>query len=230
MLRTCSVKNQAINYIGFKIASPKDLSVKGFSIKSNVDVQFLPENLSKSFPNLIGVEVWNCSVRFVSLSHLRGLTSLNLLDLSFNNIEKIDNGAFDDNSKLTKLILSYNQIKHLSEKLFNSLHDLTTLHLSHNKIHFIDSKTFKNLKNIHIITLNHNQLESIEKNMLINNKKLDWIWLDHNKIKMIDYRMFEGIKSLTEVDLEGNLCISGKYFENTFKIMKTELKENCTSV
>lgn len=172
-LRTCSIQGQAISYIGFKIAFSLDRDSKGFSIKHNKKVQFIPENLSKILPNLIGVEIWNCSLRIVGVNHFKDLSELLLLDLSFNVIEKIDSYSFIDNSKLKKLLLSHNKINHVNDNLFDPLLNLKALHLSHNKIKFIDSKTFQRLVNIENILLNNNELETIEKNLLKNNQTLN---------------------------------------------------------
>jgi hypothetical protein len=75
--KTCSVENQAIDSVGFKIASI-DSKVEKFHISNNPKAEFLPENLSEMFPNLIDVQIWNS---------FKGLHKLIDLNLGVNKIE-----------------------------------------------------------------------------------------------------------------------------------------------
>jgi chorismate mutase len=250
--RTCIVYNQAIDNVGFTIASSADSSVEGFNIQNNTKIEFIPENLSEKFPNLINVQIFNCSLKSIDEHHFKGLRNLVTVYLAFNKIERIDSNAFKDNVKLEQLTLNNNNIKYLSEDLFNSLRNLKILHLNDNQIRLIDTflfkhstsmeyinmdnnevrflypETFSTLSNLKKISIGDNQLESIDQNLLANNKKLEKIWFENNKLKSIDATMFDDKKSLLFVVLKGNSCINDTFFSQSFESMKTQIKEKCS--
>jgi hypothetical protein len=251
--RTCNVYNQAIDSLGFTIATPTDSTLEGFVFQDNPKVELLPGNLSEKFPNLIAVQIFNCSIKSIDENHFKGLHSMTLLNLAFNKIERIDSNAFKDNVKLEQLTLKRNNIKYLSDDLFNSLRSLKQLFLNDNQIRFIDPflfkhttsleridmdnnevkflhpETFSTLSNLKNISISDNQLESIDGKLLANNKKLEHIWFESNKLRSIDATMFDDKENLTYVDFEGNSCIDGFFFSTRFTEMKTKIKEKCLS-
>lgn len=226
-LHTCRVYGQEINAPGIAFAPPRNLSVEAFDVKSSQKVQFIPENLSNRFPNLVLIRISGCAMKSVEKKHFQGLQQLIVLYLSSNVIEIIDSGAFEDNPKLEVLDLYNNSIRHLYHDLFDPLENLNELHLNSNKLQSIDSKTFINLAQLKVISLDDNQLEVIDEKMLKNNKNLEEIRLNDNKIVAISSEMFNSMKNLKIIDFEGNHCISETYQRNNFYAMKIELKKNC---
>jgi hypothetical protein len=245
------VKNQTIDDVGFTIASSGDSTVQGFIIRSNMKVEFFPENLSEKFPKLIGVHIRRCPLKSIDQHHFKGFHHLVYINLAFNKIDKVDSNAFKDNVKLKYLALSYTNIKFLSGDLFSSLNNLKTLFLDGNQIHFVDPHLFKNTTNLEHVSFKHNQLkflhpetfaalpnlknfsiaynqfESIDGSLLGNNKKLERLWLDFNKLKSIDARIFDGQESLLFVELSNNTCIDGYFNSSMLSTMKTEIREKC---
>lgn len=101
---------------------------------------------------------------FESFTDLRNLRELNL---SRNNISKIDPQAFGQLKNLKKLIISHNKkLKEINSDIYESfgyLNNLQELDLSHNSIEKIDSKAFENLTNLKSLKLDNNNLKEIER-------------------------------------------------------------------
>jgi hypothetical protein len=226
-MRTCKV-HQPIDEPGSTIDSPVNSSLQAFRALDKLEVEFLPENLSEKFPNLIVISIMNCSVETISRSHFKGLHELIVLYLSHNKIETIDKNAFKDNQKLVKLTLKDNKLKFIPDDLFKSLTNLEYLYLTHNQIRYIEPLAFENLLNLKNISFSQNQLESVDRNLLKNNKNLERVWFENNKLKSIDSSMFDQMKSLTLVDFKDNNCIDKHYYSKSFASMKAAIKENCT--
>jgi hypothetical protein len=248
---TCNVYNQAIDSVGFTVASSVDSTLQRFSILDNPKVEFLPENLSEKFPSLIAVQVWNCSIKSIDEHHLKSLHESVLFSFGYNKIETIDSNAFKNNTKLEEIGLGYNKIKTLHVDLFDSLVNLKRLYLHDNQIRFIDpalfknttslesinmdrnkirflhSETFTTLSNLKNISIDSNQLESIDGSLLANNMKLERIWFRSNKLRSIVEETFGSKPSLHYVDLRGNSCIDRSFYSSNFASMKTEIEEKC---
>lgn len=251
-LKTCSLNNQSIGSTGLMIDSPLDLTVKALNISQNKDVEYFPEHISDKFPKLVIIQVFNCSLKYVRENDFEGLHELTALNLSLNNIAKIESGAFKDNAKLEYLGICSNRLKHLSIDLFASLLNLKDLRLQFNEIQFINSKTFHNLVNLKSLNLDSNgienldsnifetlvnlknisiggnQLEIIDENLFKHNMNVEKIWLNNNKLNSINFEMFDDMKSLKYVGLEGNNCIDQYYRAGDFDTMKMDLKKYCT--
>lgn len=91
--------------------------------------------------------VFNCHQKpthFTTSSHNK--ESLQILDLSVNNITKVEKNILDNFSQLKVLNLSTNEIASLDSKLFENLQMLEVLDLSSNKLnHMIDPQSFLSL-------------------------------------------------------------------------------------
>lgn len=142
----------AINTSGIEIFS-KNLRVRNLTMSSNPRIFYLPENVHKSFPNLVILEAENCRIKEISKNNFRGLTRLKILKLAFNMIASIDAGIFYDNRELQYIDLSEltifdvynslqcfffhfsdsNHLKYIDIRSFNYLYGLTELKLKHNK-------------------------------------------------------------------------------------------------
>ncbi|VTJ88787.1 Hypothetical predicted protein [Marmota monax] len=83
-------------------------------------------------------------------SQLKAYLSLEVLDLSSNNIMEIQSGCFPPGLYIRELILSFNNLTGLDEKSLAKLGSLSILHLSHNSISHIAEGAFKGLKNLRI--------------------------------------------------------------------------------
>lgn len=89
----------------FTIATNDD-SVKGLYIAGNEAIKFLPIKIHESFPDLVGLNAFECSLTEVSYQNFAELSKLEELYLGINQIERIDDDTFKDLVSLRKLSLS----------------------------------------------------------------------------------------------------------------------------
>jgi Leucine rich repeat len=94
--RTCFMRNTTVIDGKNVIISPRDESVLGLSFNQNKKINFLPDGVTKVFPNLIGYTALNCSIQEISIRNFAGLNKLKVLALSFNQIATINTDTFED--------------------------------------------------------------------------------------------------------------------------------------
>lgn len=142
-------------------------------------------------------------------------------------LKSINPNTFDGLSSLEELDLSGNQIDELDESTFEKLINLKTLYLGGNLLRRIPSRIFENLPNLRNISLENNQIQSIDPSTFKNNPLLEIVWLSGNKIKKINPKTFEGLKKLEYLDLRGNDCIDKYFGESSLRDLKNELVRKC---
>ena len=227
--QTCIIQHQEIDGEGYTVAGDPNLSIQGFNIERNKEVKFLPENIVESFPELIAYRVNSCLIRTINGKHFKGLTKLESLSLSFNEIKSIDGDSFKDLTKLGFLDLVENKIQTIDPNLLQPLETLKTFHISFNQIEFLDENIFDNLQDLREIMLEYNKLSTIPASLFKKNLKLEKIWLNGNKIQTISSTVFDHLKNLTSLSLNNNICVDGFYRPKQFNEMKNVLSRNCRS-
>jgi hypothetical protein len=104
-IRTCFMKSKTvINSEGFEIA-PKDETMKGLWMQNNKKIEFLPENVSDTYPNLVGYNAPKNSITQITPKNFKGLVKLEILYLQYNQIETIPVETFKDLSSMKYLYL-----------------------------------------------------------------------------------------------------------------------------
>eukprot|EP00758_Cryptobia_borreli_P002718 Tbor_TRINITY_DN3235_c0_g1::TRINITY_DN3235_c0_g1_i1::g.23791::m.23791/K17550/PPP1R7, SDS22; protein phosphatase 1 regulatory subunit 7 len=125
--------------------------------------------------------------------------NLLILDLFDNKIRKIPAGFFDTFTSLIKLDLSYNQIKKI-ENLGVLGNTLCELYLVENRIKEICN--LHELKNLRLLELGGNKIRHIGDG-LDNLTNLTELWLGKNKINILG-TSFNKLKSLKRLSLQAN--------------------------
>mgnify|MGYP005983854733 FL=1 len=107
---------------------------------------------------------------------------LNLLDLSHNEIQELDENKNKLSSRtLQTLILSYNEISSISDKFFSEIPDLRKLILSHNKITTLDNRAlFENCQKLTYLDLSFNHINTIQIDVFLPLVQLQFIDLSYN--------------------------------------------------
>lgn len=91
---------------GFTIDSPRNEFIEGLFMGWNEQVDYLPENISERFPNLVVMDAVYSSINSISKANFVNLTSLQRLYLRGNRIQRIDDDTFSGLISLTVLELS----------------------------------------------------------------------------------------------------------------------------
>lgn len=104
-LKTCYMKNTAVDSLGISFSSPKDNDVGAVDFDGNKNIQFLPENIADSFPSLLMYYAANCAIKSVTKLNFKSLRMLRKLYLYGNQISKIEGDTFDDLTLLEHLQL-----------------------------------------------------------------------------------------------------------------------------
>jgi Leucine rich repeat len=83
----------------------RDSTVEAVFFKHNKKIFYLPETISHAYPSLKVIQAFYCSIKKNSKQNFMGLAELGLLNVSFNQIEKIASGTFEGLKALTALTL-----------------------------------------------------------------------------------------------------------------------------
>lgn len=130
----------------------------------------------------------------------RPLTSLKILDLSKNQIEKLDHGDlfnldYKDESKLEILNLSRNRLRSLNSSIFESLTELKILDLSYNYFYTLNVETFQYNTQLSHLYLNENWLKYLP-NELFSSLRLEKLDLSSNRFNLVNNEQFGSIETV----------------------------------
>lgn len=95
-----------INAGGFLIKSPRDESVERVDLAYNKQIEFLPENISESFPNMKVYDAAACAIRRISRANFVNLKEIQKLFFDGNLIERVEGDVFEGLTTLEYIYLS----------------------------------------------------------------------------------------------------------------------------
>lgn len=101
-------------------------------MNSNKKIFFLPIKVADSFPNLVVLSAWGCSLTKISKENIKDLRKLTFYTLTGNKIENIPSDAFEGLTSLEWLWLDSNGLKSLDSNAFNGLTKLKEVRLTGN--------------------------------------------------------------------------------------------------
>lgn len=100
-LKTCFMYGSTvIDKPNFEISSEKDETVQGLRLNSNKKIHYLPLDAYKKFPNLLGYDGHDCSVKFIMKANFHDLNNLRVIYMSRNKISTIFSDTFEGLSSL----------------------------------------------------------------------------------------------------------------------------------
>lgn len=175
-------------------------------------------------PSLVFLNMSGCGLQVLGNSRKFPLvtTDLQVLDLSYNNLEVVSNSRFP---KLARLLLNGNKLRLLGDEGSVSLPKLDYLDVSHNHLKSLPRfqprsqvKTLRAQENaledfsedfwesfpvIEVLDLSQNHLTTVP--VLKNQEHLQNLDLSNNEIKIVHGLSFGQMKNLKSIDLSNNL-------------------------
>ncbi|KAJ2941084.1 hypothetical protein O0L34_g10316 [Tuta absoluta] len=112
--------------------------------------------------NLKKLIMRDCKLLTIQKNGLAGLAIMIELDLSKNSLKTLYADTFRETAKIRWILLNDNQIEKLEDGLFNNLPFLQKVDLSNNRIVQIGVKTFMNVPKLNILRLDGNKLEHLK--------------------------------------------------------------------
>lgn len=185
--------------------------------KSNSDVQYVWIKNSKTsylpnfeggifFPNLLKYLVTDSGLKSVQRDNFAGLSKVETIDLSGNEIQEIPGDALHDNHELVDLFLSNNNLKSLPANLLANAPNFQRFMAANNTIESLDADLFKKTPILKIVNLENNRLQKIN----------------------VDFTPFGNLK---KIDLSNNVCINTFYNDwrhhKSAAIVQKEINASC---
>lgn len=198
------------------------LFLKKLALQNN-RINSMSADVLNSVPDVIHLNIsHNSLLEIPSLNHL---TSLEVLDASYNNIHTIPETALQGQRNIKYINLSDNHITEVPDNVFLPCSSLTKLDLSNNFISYLHPSLFMGLR-IQTLLLQRNVLQDIGK-QFSNMKQLRELNLSSNRIKdTIQKLMFP--PNIEMLDLSDNLFehIRPHAFEGLSQIIMVDLRFN----
>lgn len=215
-------------------------NLRHLTLSYNDKLTYMPANVFRNMPNLEELFMVNTNLAQISRDLFTGLNNLLTLDLGWNIINSIQDGAFQHMNKLYELKLEY-QFKSNSEAkpsplemspgAFTGLgNNLVYLYLDGTKL--IPEQfwnTLKIFKELQHLAISETTLNEIPYFAFSENKKLSQIELNKNNIKYFNQGTFKGLENtLREVSLNDNnlSTISDCVFKNFTRLDNIHLLRN----
>lgn len=95
-----------IDSLGYTLGLSRDESIETITFAYNKNIEFLPENVSETYPNLAVFDAAACAIRRISQLNFVNLLKLENIFLDGNRIERIERFTFDGLNSLSEIYLS----------------------------------------------------------------------------------------------------------------------------
>lgn len=114
------------------------------------------------------------------------------LDLSYNNISKIESTYFEPiRNELKILNISQNVLTEISSENVGQLNRLSTIDISFNRISIVGPTTFMAARKLKAVYLQNNNLESLSPTMFSSQHRLSFVDFSFNALKTLPERLFQ---------------------------------------
>uniref|UniRef100_A0A8C9NZR3 Leucine rich repeats and immunoglobulin like domains 1 n=1 Tax=Spermophilus dauricus TaxID=99837 RepID=A0A8C9NZR3_SPEDA len=188
-----------------------EIDPAGFEDLPNLQEVYLHNNeltaipsLGAASPHVVSLFLQHNRIRSVNGSQLKAYLSLEVLDLSSNNITEIRSACFPPGLYIRELNLASNRIGTLESGAFDGLsRSLLTLRLSKNRITQLPVKAFK-LPRLTQLDLNRNRIQLIEGLTFQGLDSLEVLRLQRNNISKLTDGAFWGLSNMHALHLEHN--------------------------
>ncbi|XP_028981871.1 uncharacterized protein LOC107036999 [Diachasma alloeum] len=130
--------------------------------------------------------------------------NITVLDLSYNKLDNISKYAFDSSTYATELQLSYNLLTALNQVPLHNMTGLKVLNVTHNNIQSVPRQTFPKLYELHTIDLAYNNLSEIHNGIFQTLFSLRFLNLSHNSLEKIRPSTFGPLTTLLHLDMSHN--------------------------
>lgn len=104
VVRTCWAESYSLD--NENVFFEKQESVQRLYMQSGMFLEFLPDRLGKSFPNLLVLDAAKCVIKKINRRNFQGLIKLQVLLLKENQIEKISSDTFGNLKAIERIDLS----------------------------------------------------------------------------------------------------------------------------
>ncbi|XP_028330609.1 toll-like receptor 13 isoform X2 [Gouania willdenowi] len=132
---------------------------------------------------------------------IRELSLLEILDLSYNFLSKLDCLDFHDLKKMKSINLNSNRISSLQECLFETLLDLENLDIGNNSVFSVGDSFKVNLGKLELLNLQNNQLDVIYPGTFRNLSSLHKLNIESWQNYVVFHGAFEGLDNLQSLTL-----------------------------
>ncbi|GBP85498.1 Toll-like receptor 7 [Eumeta japonica] len=229
-------------------------NIQSLDLSSNELKTLNEESEISTLKRLQELRLQHNNITEISGEALNGLISLRILNMSYNNIQSLQEGTFVSTKELREIYLNNNLLFELAKSVFHRLEQLLVLDLSNNQISSahvdggtfvglirlvilnlsnnaltrIDGKTFKDLFFLQILDLRNNSIGYIEENTFLPLYNLHTLNLAENRLHTIEEFLFNGLFVLSKLNLNNNLLmnIDAKAFKNCSDLKELDLSSN----
>ncbi|OTF75314.1 leucine-rich repeat and immunoglobulin-like domain containing protein [Euroglyphus maynei] len=226
-LRSLSLSNNQLNY-----ESIQRIDISSFY--PHLEYIDLSNNLIKIIPkhflstsimsNLTQLILNNNDIEIIEEDAFELFPNLKVLKISKNNIQIISKSWLGKLIHLRELDLNYNQINKIDILAFEALESLISLKMRRNKLNNLDDGSFWGLSNLQKLNLDHNNISEINEGWIYGLESLKELNIKHNSIVKIGDNVWKSLRSLIEINLSFNRLqhIRLKTFDklNSLQILK----------
>lgn len=135
-------------------------------------------------------------------------TSVEILNLSGNEITTIDDDCLKDFKDLIKLSFARNSIHTIELFAFDSLEKLNYLDLSDNRLEVIDNRILERNEKLTFLDLSKNKFMLVDDQPLIMSETLEFLSLRNSHLSHVYDSFFSELPSLLDLDISNNLLIT----------------------
>nr|ANG08900.1 toll family protein LongTollB [Parasteatoda tepidariorum] len=161
------------------------------------------------------------------LDSFKNPNKLNVLNLSYNRVRRIEGTPFQTLVNLHVLNLKDNYIEYIAEKALSHLISLTDLDLTNNKLRLIEAETFYGLLNLKQLLLTNNHMELIHSDAFTNLTHLHSLSLKNNSLTSFPIAINK-MEFLHDLDLSMNSLsnVTNDTLENLKTLHTLNMKNN----
>ena len=157
-----------------------------------------------SIRTLRDLDFVSSAVHTVHPGAFAGLTNLERLSLSYNDISTLHPDTFQDVANIQSLSLHHNHIRVFEDGLFDGLSALRTINASWNRFSAIGPGTFSGLSSLTKIVMTGNRISNLQGGAFTSLTALTDLYLDQNDITTLPPGIFTDLARLTELRLNHN--------------------------
>jgi Leucine-rich repeat (LRR) protein len=227
-----SVEDSQVKSVSHDAFQSLNASLRVLSLKSNL-LEAIP-NESLSFLNLTALDLSHNYVRALSTSFPKSLGSLSFLNVSHNNISRLDSSALSSfASSLEELDLSHNSLVKLDRNVFRGLKKVKLLDLSFNSIASFDRNDFSEMLSLMTLKLSGQQspsggLSKLPQSIFSRTAQLSTIDLSFNSFKEVDAYITRGVRFLRKFLASHNeiSSVAKRAFSTNTRLRVIDLSHN----